>query len=57
VLVLGLSAFHGWLVSYGKRLAAGGPRVDGRTLRLMNEIPGIAVIFIVVLVVVGRAFS
>ena len=57
VLVLGLSAFHGWLISYGKRLAAGGPRLDGRTLRLMNEIPGIAVIFIVVLVVVGRAFS
>jgi putative membrane protein len=57
VLVIALSGYHGWLVSYGKRLAAGGLRIDGRTLRLMNEIPGIAVIFIVTLVVVGRAYS
>ena len=46
----------GWS-RYGKRLAAGGPRIDNRTLRMMNEIPGIAVIFIVALVVVGRAYS
>jgi putative membrane protein len=57
VLVLALSGFHGWMAGYGRRLAAGGPRLDGRTLRLMNEIPGIAVIFIVALVVVGRAYS
>lgn len=57
VLVIALSGYHGWLVSYGKRLAAGGPRIDGRMLRLVNEIPGIAVIFIVTLVVVGRAYS
>ena len=57
VLVIGLSAFHGWMVGYGKRLAKGGPRIGGATLRMMNEIPGIAVIFIVVLVVVGRAYS
>jgi protoporphyrinogen IX oxidase len=57
VLVLALSAYQGWMVRYGKRLAAGGPRIDNRTLRMMNEIPGIAVIFIVALVVVGRAFS
>ncbi len=57
VLVLALSAYQGWMNGYGKRLAAGGPRIDARTLRLMNEIPGIAVIFIVTLVVVGRAYS
>ena len=57
MLVFALSGFHGWMVGYGKRLAAGGPRMDGLTLRLMNEIPGIAVIFIVALVVVGRAYS
>ena len=57
VLVLALSAYQGWMIGYGKRLAAGGPRIDGRTLRMMNEIPGIAAIFIVALVVVGRAYS
>ena len=57
VLVLGLSAYHGWMVGYGRRLAKGGRRIDGRTLRMMNEIPGIAVIFIVTLVVVGRAYG
>lgn len=55
-LVIALSAYHGWMVSYGKRLAAGGPRVSDRALRMMNEIPGIAVVLIVVLVVVGRAY-
>ena len=56
VLVLALSAYQGWMIGYGKRLAAGGPRIDSRTLRMMNEIPGIAAIFIVALVVVGRAY-
>ena len=52
LLVVLLSAYHGWLVRYGKKLARGGERVGGRTLRLMNEIPGIAVVLIVVLVIV-----
>ena len=51
-IVFALSGYHGWLVGYGKRLAAGGKRLDGRTLRLVNEIPGIAVVLIVVLVIV-----
>ncbi len=52
LLVVLLSAYHGWLVRYGKRLARGGPRIPERTLRLMNELPGIAVVLIVVLVIV-----
>ncbi len=56
-LVTALTAYQGWMVSYGKRLAAGGSRISGKALRLMNEIPGIAVILIVVLVVVGRTYS
>ena len=52
LLVVLLSAYHGWLVRYGKRLARGGPRIPDRTLRMMNELPGIAVAIIVVLVVV-----
>lgn len=51
-LVVALSGYHGWMVAYGKRLAAGGPRIGGRLLRMMNEIPGIAVMLIVVLVIV-----
>jgi protoporphyrinogen IX oxidase len=52
VLVLVLSAYHGWMVGYGRKLAAGTRPVSGRALRLMNEIPGIAVVLIVVLVIV-----
>lgn len=51
-LVLALSAYHGWMVGYGRRLAAGARPVSGRALRLMNELPGVAVVLIVVLVVI-----
>jgi putative membrane protein len=51
-LVVALSGYHGWMVAYGKRLATNGTRISGRSLRMMNEIPGIAVMLIVVLVVV-----
>ena len=52
VLVLGLSAYHGWMIGYGRKLAAGERPVSGRALRLMNEVPGIFVVLIVVLVIV-----
>ena len=51
-LVVLLSAYHGWMVGYGRKLALGDRPVSGRALRLMNEIPGIAVVLIVVLVIV-----
>ena len=51
-LVIGLSAYQGWLGSYGKRLAAGKRTADNRTLRIMNELPGVSAAIIVVLVVV-----
>ena len=51
-LVLALSAYHGWLVGYGKRLARGERRLSGKALRIMNEVPGIATALIVVLVIV-----
>ena len=51
-IVVGLSAYHGWMVGYGRRLARGERPVSGRALRLMNEIPGLAVVLIVVLVIV-----
>jgi putative membrane protein len=39
-------------MSYGKGLAAGKRADDSRTLRMMNEVPGIAAALIVVLVIV-----
>ncbi len=50
--VVGLSAYHMWMGNYAKRLVHGERLVSGRTLRLLNEIPGVAAICIVVLVVV-----
>jgi putative membrane protein len=51
-IVVALSAYHGWMVGYGKKLAGGARPVSGKALRLMNEIPGVAVVLIVVLVIV-----
>jgi len=51
-IVFALSGYHGWMVGYGKKLEAGTRPVSGRALRLMNEIPGVAVVMVVVLVIV-----
>jgi protoporphyrinogen IX oxidase len=51
-MVVGLTGYQGWLGTYGKRLAGGKRPLDNRTLRMMNEIPGIAAAIIVVLVIV-----
>lgn len=50
--VLLLSAFHGWAVGYGKRMANGYRAPSDKALRFMNEIPGIATAVIVILVIV-----
>jgi len=51
-VVVVLSGYHGWMIDYGKKLEAGIRPVSGKALRIMNEIPGIAVALIVVLVIV-----
>ena len=51
-LVIALTAYQGWLSVYGKRLASGKRPLENRTLRIMNELPGIAAALIVVLVIV-----
>ncbi len=51
-LVLLLSAYHGWLAAYSKKLARGERTLTGKQLRLLNEVPGIVVALIVVLVIV-----
>jgi putative membrane protein len=50
-IVIGLSAYHGYMIRYGRKLARGERPVSGRALRIMNEVPGIAVAAIVILVV------
>ena len=47
-----LSGYHGWLSAYAKKLARGERPLDGKRLRMLNEVPGIFVAIIVVLVVV-----
>jgi putative membrane protein len=51
-LVVGLTAYQGWLSAYGKKLANGERPLSGRAVRMINEIPGIAAAIIVVLVIV-----
>lgn len=51
-LVILLSAYHGYMVGYGKKLVRGERPVSGKALRIMNEVPGLATVAIVILVVV-----
>lgn len=51
LFVVGLSAYHGWMLGYAKKLARGERRLTGKQLRLFNEVPGIATAIIVILVV------
>ena len=52
LLVVLLSGYHGWAVGYAKKLAAGKPTLAGKQLRMLNEVPALAVTLIVVLVIV-----
>ena len=52
LFVLLLSGYHGYLSAYAKKLARGERPLSGKTLRLLNEVPGVAVVIIVILVVV-----
>ena len=52
LLVLGLSAYHGYLAGYHGKLARGERTLTGKQLRLFNEVPGVAAALIVILVVV-----
>ena len=52
LLVLLLSGYHGYLSAYAKKLARGERPLSGKALRLLNEVPGVAVVIIVILAVV-----
>jgi len=50
--VFALSGYHGWMVGYGRKMAAGYRAPSDKALRMMNEIPGVATAIIVILVIV-----
>lgn len=47
-----LSAYHGWMSAYTRRLESGVGMVSNKTLRLLNEVPGLVTVVIVVMVIV-----
>ncbi|QXQ06406.1 CopD family protein [Sphingosinicellaceae bacterium] len=51
-IVVLLSGYHGWLSGTAKKFARGLRPYSERTMRLLNEVPALATIVIVVLVVV-----
>ena len=51
-VVIVLSAYHGWMTAYARKIASGNGMVSNRTMRLLNEVPGLAAIAIVILVIV-----
>jgi len=52
VLVLLLSAYHGWCVGYAKKLARGERPLKEKTVRMLNEVPALLVTLVVILVIV-----
>jgi protoporphyrinogen IX oxidase len=52
LMVVILTAYHGWMAAYSRNLARGIRSVSGKTLRLINEVPGVATAIIVILVIV-----
>ena len=52
VPVLLLACYHWWLITYAAALARGEEPVKGKTMRFLNEVPGLAAICIVILAVV-----
>ena len=51
-IVLLLSGYHGWAVATARKFARGTRPYSERALRMLNEVPALATIVIVVLVVV-----
>lgn len=52
LMLLLLSGYHGWTISYCKKLKRGLRPLSDKQLRLLNEVPGVLAAIIVVLAVV-----
>jgi len=51
LFVLALSGYQGWLTGYAKKLARGERKLEGKKLRLLNEVPGLIAVVVVILVI------
>jgi putative membrane protein len=51
LLVVGLSAFHGWMMGVGRKVAAGERPLEPKKLRMLNELPFVIAILAVIAVV------
>ena len=51
-LVLILSAYHVWMAGYAADLGQGKRRLEGKRLRILNEVPGVATVLIAIMVIV-----
>ena len=51
-LVVALSIYQSYMTWYAEQLAKGERKLTGKRLRLLNEVPGVAVALIVILVVI-----
>jgi putative membrane protein len=51
-LVIGLSVYQAYMIAYAEKLSRGERRLTGKQLRMLNEVPGVAVALIVILAVV-----
>lgn len=52
LIVVALSGYHGWAIGYSRKLARGETPLATRRLRMLNEVPALAVILVVILAVV-----
>ena len=52
LLVILLTGYHGWMVANAKKMARGERPLSEKTLRVVNEVPGVAAVLIVILVVI-----
>ena len=52
LFVVALSGYQGWAIGYAKKLAQGRASIATQRLRLLGEVPALAVIAIVILAVV-----
>jgi protoporphyrinogen IX oxidase len=52
LIVIILSAYQGWMTAYARKLESGTGMVSNKTMRLLNEVPGLATVVIVIMVIV-----
>jgi len=52
LIVIALSGYQGWMMAYARKLQSGVGMVSNRTMRLLNEVPGLTAVAIVILVIV-----